>query len=128
MKVAISAQRQRHRRAGRSQVRPRSLVHRRRLRGGAWQAHDNTANVDASGGAGVQAGTTVVAQGAGAVITGNVGPNAHKVLAAAGIAIYQAGNGVTARDALAALRRGELAAVEAPTVSGQWTCQGMGQP
>ena len=31
---------------------------------GAWQAHDNAANVDASGGAGVQAGTTVAAQGA----------------------------------------------------------------
>ena len=58
---------------------------------GEWQAHDNTANVDASGGAGVQAGSTVASQGAEAVITGNVGPNAHKVLAAANIAIYQVG-------------------------------------
>ena len=49
---------------------------------GEWQAHDNAANVDASGGAGVQAGSTVASQGAEAVITGNVGPNAHKVLAA----------------------------------------------
>lgn len=85
-----------------------------------WQAHDNDDNLNASGGAGVQAGTTIVEHGAKAVITGNVGPNAHRVLAAAGITIYQAGNGVSVRDALAALRRGELAAVAAPTVQGHW--------
>jgi predicted Fe-Mo cluster-binding NifX family protein len=87
---------------------------------GEWQAHDNSVNVDASGGAGVQAGSTVAAQGPQAVITGNVGPNAHKVLAAAGITIYQAGNGVRVHDALAALGRGELAKIDAPTVSGHW--------
>ena len=87
---------------------------------GEWQAHDNTANVDASGGAGVQAGSTVASQGAEAVITGNVGPNAHKVLAAANIAIYQVGNGISGSEALSALKRGELTAVEAPTVSGHW--------
>jgi predicted Fe-Mo cluster-binding NifX family protein len=87
----------------------------------AWEALDNSSNVEVSGGAGVQAGTTVAAQGAEAVITGNVGPNAHRVLAAAGIAIYQAGNGVTARDALAGFRRGELTPVGAPTVGGHWS-------
>ncbi|HET6496970.1 MAG TPA: NifB/NifX family molybdenum-iron cluster-binding protein [Thermoleophilia bacterium] len=88
---------------------------------GEWQAHDNAANVDASGGAGVQAGSTVASHDAEAVITGNVGPNAHKVLAAANIAIYQVSNGASVSDALAALARGELKAVEAPTVSGHWT-------
>jgi predicted Fe-Mo cluster-binding NifX family protein len=83
-----------------------------------WQAVDNQENVNASGGAGVQAGTTVANLGAGAVITGNVGPNAHRVLAAGGIVVHQVGGGVTVRDALAAFRRGELATVEAPTVSG----------
>jgi predicted Fe-Mo cluster-binding NifX family protein len=87
---------------------------------GEWQAHDNTANVDASGGAGVQAGSTLASQGVEAVITGNVGPNAHKVLAAADIAIYQVGNGISGSEALSAIERGELTAVEAPTVSGHW--------
>ena len=86
-----------------------------------WTAVDNRRNADASGGAGVQAGTVVVDQGAEAVITGNVGPNAHKVLAAAGIAIYQAGNGTTAREALRSLNTQELTAVEAPTVAGHWS-------
>ena len=45
---------------------------------GEWQAHDNAVNVDAGGGAGVQAASTVAAQGVRALITGNVGPNAHK--------------------------------------------------
>jgi predicted Fe-Mo cluster-binding NifX family protein len=87
---------------------------------GEWQAHDNSANVAASGGAGVQAASTIAAQHVQALITGNVGPNAHKALAAGNIAIYQVGNGVTARGALDALARGELTAVEGPTVRGHW--------
>ncbi len=88
---------------------------------GKWTAVDNRPNAGAGGGAGVQAGTVVVDQGAEAVITGNVGPNAHKVLAAAGIEIYQAGNGTTAREALRSLNTHELAAVEEPTVAGHWS-------
>ena len=65
----------------------------------------------------MQAGTTVAAHGIGAVTTGNVGPNAHRVLAAAGIDIYQVADRVTVHEALAALRRGELTAVRAPTVA-----------
>jgi predicted Fe-Mo cluster-binding NifX family protein len=55
-----------------------------------------------------------------ALITGNVGPNAHTALVAGEIAIYQVDNGVSARDALDALRRGELTVVEGPTMSGHW--------
>jgi predicted Fe-Mo cluster-binding NifX family protein len=88
--------------------------------GGECRAQDNSANVEASGGAGVAAGTTVVSQGVEAVITGNVGPNAHKVLAAASVPIYQIGNGISVRDAIGAFERGELATVQAPTVSGHW--------
>jgi len=86
-----------------------------------WLPHDNNDSVNASGGAGVQAGTTVAEHGAEAVITGNVGPNAHRVLAAAGIAVYQVDNGVTVKEALAALRRDELTTLEAPTVQGHWS-------
>ena len=85
-----------------------------------WLPHDNSDNVNAGGGAGVQAGTAVAEQGAEAVITGNVGPNAARVLAAAGIAVYQAGNGVTVREALEAFRRGELVAIQGATVQGHW--------
>lgn len=84
-----------------------------------WTALDNREN--AGGGAGVQAGTLVADQSVQAVITGNVGPNAHKVLAAAGVAVYHAGNGVTARQALADLGNDALERVDAPTVAGHWS-------
>lgn len=86
-----------------------------------WVAVDNAANVGASGGAGVQAASTVAEQGVKAVITGNVGPNAQKALAAGSIAIHQAANGVTAKAALEAFGRGELPTLEAPSVSGHWS-------
>jgi predicted Fe-Mo cluster-binding NifX family protein len=86
-----------------------------------WTAVDNSANADASGGAGVQTGTAIVDRQVGAVITGNVGPNAHKVLAAADIALYQANNGVSARDALRSWKANGLAAIEKPTVAGHWS-------
>lgn len=88
---------------------------------GDWQALDNAANVEASGGAGVQAGSTVAAEGVDAVITGNVGPNAHKVMATAGITVHQVENGVVVREALAAFAHGELPPLAAPTVSGHWS-------
>jgi predicted Fe-Mo cluster-binding NifX family protein len=87
---------------------------------GEWAAVDNRETADASGGAGVQAGTTIVDQGVGCVITGNVGPNAHRVLAAAGVDIYRAGNGVTVREALRSLSAQELEEVADPTVAGHW--------
>jgi predicted Fe-Mo cluster-binding NifX family protein len=88
---------------------------------GDWTAPDNSTNVEARGGAGVQAGTPVASHGVSAVITGNVGPNAHKVLAAAGITIHLVGNGVKVSEAIEAFKRGELPAVDAPTVSGHWS-------
>jgi predicted Fe-Mo cluster-binding NifX family protein len=86
-----------------------------------WTVVDNRENVEARGGAGVQAGTRVADEGVAAVITGNVGPNAQKVLDAAGVRVYQAGNGVRVKDAIDRLRAGELSAVNAPTVAGHWS-------
>lgn len=68
----------------------------------------------ASGGAGIQAAQYVVGQGAGAVITGSVGPNAFNVLSAAGIPTYVF-NGATVRDAVEAFKAGKLAPVPVAT-------------
>lgn len=91
------------------------------LRTGEWQAHDNIANTNAAGGAGPLAGEFLMEHGADAVIAGHVGPKAHKALAAASISVHQAGNGIRAREALAALRCGELPALEEPTIDGPWS-------
>lgn len=75
-------------------------------------AVDNPA-VGAAGGAGVQASQFVVGQGVEAVVSGNLGPNAFRVIQAAGVSAYQVAGG-TVREALAALEAGELSPITAP--------------
>ena len=82
-------------------------------------AHDNTQNLNAAQGAGIQAGETVARLGAKAVITGNVGPKAFRILNAAGIKVYLAGGGTVA-DAVLRFKAGELPETSAANVEGHW--------
>ena len=86
---------------------------------GAWSAHANDAEGERN--AGLAAAATAIELGADAVVTGNVGPNAHHVLTTRGLGVHQAGNGVTVRDAVAALADGRLAGLAAPSVAGGWS-------
>jgi predicted Fe-Mo cluster-binding NifX family protein len=79
--------------------------------------------MSASGGAGIQAAQFIVSQGVQAVISGNLGPNAFQVLAAAGVTMYTADGG-TAREAVKALLAGRLARVSAATAAAH---SGMGR-
>lgn len=72
----------------------------------SFEAVENPA-VGAAGGAGIQAAQLVVARGAQAVVTGNVGPNAFDVFGAAGISVYLFGEG-TVRQAVEAYKAGKL--------------------
>ena len=75
---------------------------------------DAVQNRPGAHGAGVQAAQTVSGQGARAVITGSVGPNAFQGLAAAGIDVYVGATG-TVREAYDAYRAGTLKRAAAPT-------------
>ncbi|HTX69299.1 MAG TPA: NifB/NifX family molybdenum-iron cluster-binding protein [Thermoleophilia bacterium] len=88
---------------------------------GQWAAVDNRGGADADGGSGALAGALTAARGADAVITGNVGPTAGRMLGEMGARIYQAGNGVHVQEALALLKTGELPELTAPTVAGHWS-------
>lgn len=79
-----------------------------------WNAVANPA-AGASGGAGIQAAQFIVEQGAQALLTGNVGPNAMDVLNAAGVSVYPATEG-TVREAVEAFRAGDLQSITAATV------------
>ena len=68
-----------------------------------------------SGGAGVQAGQLMVARRVAAVLTGNVGPNAHQVLSAAGIKVYTGVTG-TVRAAVEGFKRDAYRPAESPSV------------
>ncbi len=67
-----------------------------------------------AGGVGAKVSQFLAERGVKAVVTGQVGPNAFRVLAAAGIEVYTVGN-VTMDDALAGLREGSLTPVSAAT-------------
>lgn len=73
-------------------------------------------------GAGIEAAKQVADLKVGTVITGNVGPNAFRVLAAAGIKVFVGGSG-TVREALENYRRGSLTQTSASTSPGH---HGMG--
>jgi len=79
----------------------------------SFQAVENPA-LSAPGGAGVQAAQFVLQQGAQAVVTGNVGPNAYQVFQSANIPIYLFEGG-TVREAAEAFRTGQLTATQAAT-------------
>jgi len=84
---------------------------------GDSQAHDNKVNL--TQGAGIQTGQNVANSGADAVITGNLGPNAYKTLAAAEVRIFLA-SGETVEQVVAAFKRGELQEVQQANVEGHW--------
>ncbi|MFB3925842.1 MAG: NifB/NifX family molybdenum-iron cluster-binding protein [Syntrophales bacterium] len=69
---------------------------------------------EVSGGAGIQSGQFISSNGARAVMTGNVGPNAFQTLQAAGIDIFTGISG-TVRDALRRYREETLTKTQAPT-------------
>jgi predicted Fe-Mo cluster-binding NifX family protein len=89
---------------------------------GHTQAVANAAQ-SAGGGAGIQAAQSVADQGAQTVLTGNVGPNAHRALQAAEIAVVTGVSG-TVRDALRAFREGKYEVAEGPTVQSHFGTSG----
>lgn len=86
---------------------------------GAWSAHDNTPNLNAAQGAGVQAAAAVARLGAEVVITGHVGPKAFRALHAAGIRVYLTEAGSVA-EAVARFRQGILTEAAEANVEGHW--------
>ncbi len=87
---------------------------------GATTIRDNTVNLNATQGAGIQTAQNVADAGATAVITGHVGPKAFKVLQAAGIAIYLAETS-SARAALEQYQHGALRQQQTADVEGHWS-------
>ena len=69
--------------------------------------------LDAPGGAGVQAAQTVLQHNVAAVIAPSLGPNAFRVIQAAGVPAYQL-QGATVREVIAAFNAGQLARLETP--------------
>lgn len=85
-----------------------------------FSAHDNSQNLNAAQGAGIQAGRNVVDLGVEAVVTGNVGPKAFATLQAGGVSVYIGASG-SVSEALEKLKTGELQNVSQANVDGHWS-------
>jgi predicted Fe-Mo cluster-binding NifX family protein len=79
----------------------------------------------AAGGAGIATAQMVVGKEIKAVLTGNCGPNAFQVLAAAGIEVITGVSGKI-KDAVAAYKEGKISAIEQPNVADHFGVGGGG--
>lgn len=87
---------------------------------GEHEVTDNSQNLNAAQGAGIQAGQNVAELGADAVITGNVGPKAFRALQTTGIKVFLCGSGTTVAEAVEHLKAGDLQQVDQANVEGHW--------
>lgn len=86
---------------------------------GEFSAADNTQNLNAVQGAGIQAGRNVIESGATAVITGHVGPKAFRTLQAGGVHVYTGATGTVA-EAVEQFKESKLRPSLAADVEGHW--------
>jgi predicted Fe-Mo cluster-binding NifX family protein len=85
----------------------------------AFEVIDNQQNLNAAQGAGIQSAETVARLGVKALVTGHCGPKAFRVLAAAGIKIYNT-DASSVAEALEQFRSGELKGTGSADVEGHW--------
>ena len=84
-----------------------------------FSVSDNSMNLNAAQGAGIQAGRNVVDLGVAAVVTGHVGPKAYATLDAGGVTVYTGASGTVA-EAIEQFKAGTLKRQEGADVEGHW--------
>lgn len=84
-----------------------------------FEAIDNSTNVNAFKGAGIQAASMVADKGVEVLMTGHCGPNAFKTVAAAGIKVVNDISG-TVEETLAKFLAGDVVYADNANVEGQW--------
>ncbi|MEW5947696.1 MAG: NifB/NifX family molybdenum-iron cluster-binding protein [bacterium] len=89
------------------------------LETGAFEYKDNSQNLNAMQGAGIQSAKHISDCGAGALITGHCGPKAFAGLKAAGVKIFTGAAGTVA-EAIGKFKAGTLVEAKNPDVKGHW--------
>ena len=85
----------------------------------AFETLDNSENVNALKGAGIQAASMVSKRGVEVLLTGSCGPNAFKALRAGKVNVANNASG-TIREAVKAYLDGKLALADDANVEGHW--------
>jgi predicted Fe-Mo cluster-binding NifX family protein len=86
---------------------------------GKFTAKNNTQNLNASQGAGIQAAQNIIETGAELLITGHCGPKAFTVLSAGNVKIAIGTTG-TVEDAIKQYKDGKLKYTDSADVEGHW--------
>ena len=86
---------------------------------GVMTVKENTQNLNAAQGAGIQSAVNVCEEKVDCVISGNCGPKAYATLSAANVSVF-IGVDCTVGDALEKLKRGELEKAQEANVEGHW--------
>jgi len=85
----------------------------------------NNESIALGGGAGIQAAQFVASKGAGAVLTGNCGPNAVQTLGASHVEIFVGQSG-TVKEAIEKYKRGDMTSTKAANVADHYGMGGGG--
>jgi predicted Fe-Mo cluster-binding NifX family protein len=85
----------------------------------SFECKDNTVNLNAAQGAGIQAAQNVVENDAIILITGNLGPKAFKVLNMANLKVFSSKD-LTVQDAIDSYMNNKLIELTNPNVEGHW--------
>ena len=86
---------------------------------GEQEIFENSQNLQAVQGAGIQTAQNVISAGCNAVLTGHCGPKAFATLQAAGVKIYLS-DGLTVGQAIDAITTGDLLPSAGADVEGHW--------
>lgn len=89
------------------------------LESGAVSLLENSQNLNAAQGAGIQSAQNVITVGVDALVTGHCGPKAFKVLRAAGVPIYL-GEEISIQVLAEQFQQGSLALLQEADVEGHW--------
>jgi predicted Fe-Mo cluster-binding NifX family protein len=81
---------------------------------------ENTQNLNAAQGAGIQSAMNLCSEKVDCVITGNCGPKAYATLNAASVGVYVGAADCTVGEAIEKFKRGELEASQEANVEGHW--------
>ncbi|PID72294.1 MAG: dinitrogenase iron-molybdenum cofactor biosynthesis protein [Desulfobulbus propionicus] len=84
-----------------------------------FEAVDNTENINAFKGAGIQAATMVADKGAEVLMTGYCGPKAFQTISAAGVKVVSDVEG-TVEQAIELIKSGDVTYTDSPNADGHW--------
>ena len=86
----------------------------------SWSFIENTQNLNAAQGAGIQTAQNIVNTGAEVLLTNNSGPKAMQVLQMAEIKVYQAPTDKTITDCIELYKADSLNPISSANVEGHW--------